>query len=66
MYVPDFAGDAALTERYAGKRVLIAGADGFLGVNCAYALHAIGAKVSLVTRKTTPGRRSRRRSSRVI
>lgn len=54
MYVPDFKGDPALTERYAGKRVLIAGADGFLGVNCAYGLNAIGADVSLITRKPTP------------
>jgi len=54
MYVPDFAGDKALADRYQGKRVLVAGADGFLGANCAYGLHAIGAEVSLITRNPTP------------
>ncbi|MCA9281586.1 MAG: NAD-dependent epimerase/dehydratase family protein [Phycisphaeraceae bacterium] len=54
MYIPRFADDDALRERLTGKRVLVAGADGFLGANCAYALHAMGAEVGLVTRQERP------------
>jgi len=54
MYEPIFKDDAALREKYEGKRVVIAGADGFLGTNCAYGLHAVGAKVTLITRREVP------------
>ena len=34
--------------------MLVAGADGFLGVNCALALHAAGAEVTLLSRRQQP------------
>jgi nucleoside-diphosphate-sugar epimerase len=41
-------------DAYAGRSVLIAGADGFLGVNFAIALHHAGAKVTLLSRAPSP------------
>ena len=43
-----------LEKVYANQNVLIAGADGFLGVNCAIALHAAGARVTLLSRAAEP------------
>jgi UDP-glucose 4-epimerase len=43
-----------LKRDYAGQNVLIAGADGFLGVNCAIALHRAGARVTLLSRSKAP------------
>lgn len=39
---------------YSQCRVLVIGADGFLGSNCVYALQELGAKVSLLTRRSWP------------
>jgi UDP-glucose 4-epimerase len=41
-------------QQYRDRSVLVAGGDGFLGVNFAMALHAAGAKVTLLTRTETP------------
>ena len=41
-------------QAYRDRNVLVAGADGFLGVNCAIALHRAGAKVTLLSRKSHP------------
>jgi len=40
-----------LAAQYNGKRVLILGADGFLGANCAIALHGLGAYVTVLSRR---------------
>jgi len=42
----------SLCERYNKKRVLVLGADGFLGANLAIALHLIGARVTATTRRS--------------
>jgi UDP-glucose 4-epimerase len=47
---PLFAGDDKLRTALSGKRVLVAGADGFLGFNAARGLHAMGAHVTLAVR----------------
>jgi UDP-glucose 4-epimerase len=43
-----------LRRAFDGKPVLVAGADGFLGVNCAAKLHALGARVTLLSRRAQP------------
>lgn len=43
-----------LRQFYRGRRVLIAGADGFLGRNCIDALQQLGASVSIVSRRPKP------------
>lgn len=43
-----------LADRYGGRRVLIVGADGFLGCNCVRLLTAVGAEVSVLTRRPEP------------
>ena len=56
---PPFSGDAALRARLAGKRVLVAGADGFLGTNCVRGLEALGVPASVVSRRDrAPGSRA--------
>lgn len=47
-------GVAGLREFYAGRRVLVAGADGFLGGHCVAALRELDAEVSIVSRRATP------------
>lgn len=37
-----------------GRSVLVVGADGFLGVNCVLALRAVGARVTVLSRRTEP------------
>ncbi len=39
---------------YRGRKVLVAGADGFLGFNCVRSLQRAGARVSITTRRATP------------
>lgn len=51
---PDELSVAALPAYYSQQNVLVIGADGFLGLNCLYALQALGAHVTLVTRRATP------------
>lgn len=46
--------DGPLRRFYRGRKVLIAGADGFLGVNCIEALQRLGAAVSIVSRRKMP------------
>jgi UDP-glucose 4-epimerase len=43
-----------LKSAYTGRRVLVAGADGFLGVNFAIGLQAAGAEVTLLSRREVP------------
>lgn len=43
-----------LLDFYRGTRILVAGADGFIGYNCVRTLEALGAIVSVITRRTTP------------
>lgn len=43
-----------LRSFYAGRKILVAGADGFLGLNCVHALRALGADVSIVSRRAVP------------
>jgi UDP-glucose 4-epimerase len=45
---------APLARAYAGQRVLVVGADGFLGMNCLRALRACGAEVAILTRRAVP------------
>lgn len=40
-----------LADRFGGKRVLVAGADGFLGYNCVLALRGLGAEITAVSRR---------------
>jgi UDP-glucose 4-epimerase len=42
------------SQFYRARRVLVAGADGFLGMNCVGALEKLGAQVSVVTRRESP------------
>ena len=51
---PLFASDTALRDRLRGKRVLVAGADGFLGTNCVRGLEAMGVPASTVSRRDKP------------
>ena len=46
--------DATLRARLSGKRVLVLGADGFLGSYAALALHRLGAEVTLYSRREHP------------
>jgi UDP-glucose 4-epimerase len=48
------AADLSLREFYRGRDVLVVGADGFLGLNCVIHLQALGARVSVVTRRPSP------------
>ena len=48
------AADPALREFYRGRKVLVIGADGFLGTNCVEALKALDAEISIVTRRAQP------------
>jgi len=41
----------SLYKRYNKKRVLVLGADGFLGTSLTIALHSVGAKITVVTRR---------------
>lgn len=50
-YIPHVDTDGSLGRLYAGRRVLVAGATGFLGANCVYALDQLGADVTVVTRR---------------
>ena len=50
-YVAAVSGDLSLARLYAGRRVLVVGATGFLGANCAYALQTLGAEATVVARK---------------
>lgn len=59
--LPDPAGH--LRRSYERRRVLVVGADGFLGVNCVLGLCAVGAYVSVLTRK--PASRTERLVSHV-
>ncbi|MBM3223998.1 MAG: NAD-dependent epimerase/dehydratase family protein [Candidatus Tectomicrobia bacterium] len=47
-------GASALEAHYRQRRVLVMGADGFLGINCIYALQRLGAEISIVSRRATP------------
>ena len=49
-----------LARAYAGRRVLVAGADGFLGVNAALTLGAAGAEVTVLSRRDRPRARDAR------
>ncbi len=51
---PDVRAHQALREAYSGRRVLVVGGDGFLGLNCVYALRELGADVSVLSRRPTP------------
>ena len=47
-------GDDVLRAFYHRRKVFVLGADGFLGVNCIYALQELGAEVSILTRRPSP------------
>lgn len=49
-----FKHDAALREFYVGRNVLVTGADGFIGMNMVFALLALGANVTITTRRASP------------
>jgi len=44
----------SVQDFYRKRKVLVVGADGFLGVNCVSALQELGADVSLLTRRSSP------------
>lgn len=46
--------EPALREYFRGRKVLVVGADGFLGVNGVHALADLGADVSILTRRNLP------------
>jgi UDP-glucose 4-epimerase len=46
--------DPSLGEFYRGRKVLVVGADGFLGTNCVEALKALESDISIVTRRAQP------------
>src|SRR5258708_991510 len=48
------AADSSLREFYRGRKVLVLGADGFLGTNCVEALKSLESDISIVTRRTVP------------
>jgi len=50
---PLFAHDDRLRKALSGKRALVVGADGFLGFNAVRGLYAMGAHVTLATRRST-------------
>jgi UDP-glucose 4-epimerase len=50
---PGFFRESGLKEQYRGKRVLVLGGDGFIGVHVATALMALGARVSILSRRHT-------------
>jgi UDP-glucose 4-epimerase len=47
--------DPSIKDFYRGRKVLVVGADGFLGTNCVEALKSLGAEISIVTRRPQPG-----------
>jgi nucleoside-diphosphate-sugar epimerase len=49
---PAFLKDAELKKLCRGKRVLVLGGDGFLGIHVATAWHLLGAEVSVLSRRT--------------
>jgi len=51
---PLFADDDALRARLRGKRVAIAGGDGFLGTNCIRGLASMGVEITTVSRRERP------------
>ncbi len=51
---PRFHDDDALRAALKGKRVLVTGADGFLGTNTVRALEAMGVATSIVSRRERP------------
>lgn len=51
---PRFTDDSALRDRLRGKRVLVTGADGFLGTNTVRGLEAMGVATSIVSRRPKP------------
>jgi UDP-glucose 4-epimerase len=50
---PAFLQDSGLREKYQGKRALVLGGDGFMGVHLATALQMLGADVSILSRRNT-------------
>jgi nucleoside-diphosphate-sugar epimerase len=46
--------DPLIKEFYRSRKVLVIGADGFLGTNCIEALKALDAEISIVTRRPQP------------
>lgn len=46
--------DASVRAFYHQRKILVVGADGFLGINCVYALHELGADITILTRRPTP------------
>lgn len=46
--------DRTLRDFYRRRRVLVVGADGFLGLNCTYALQRLGADITVFTRRVAP------------
>ena len=48
------AADPLIKEFYRGRKVLVIGADGFLGTNCLEALKALQSEISIVTRRLQP------------
>lgn len=53
-YTSSLAGLRTLQKTYEGRRVLVAGASGFLGVNCVRALESLGAATTVVSRTGRP------------
>jgi UDP-glucose 4-epimerase len=49
---PAFLDDAELQDRCRGKRVLVLGGDGFIGIHAATAWTLLGAEVSVLSRRT--------------
>lgn len=43
--------DVSVRKHYFSKRVLVTGADGFLGYNCVRTLHELGADIGILTRR---------------
>jgi nucleoside-diphosphate-sugar epimerase len=58
------AGGTAQRSFYRGRRVLVTGADGFLGLNCIRALHALDADIAVLSRRAES--RARRYASQVF
>jgi nucleoside-diphosphate-sugar epimerase len=46
--------DPSVRDFYRGRKVLVLGADGFLGTNCVEALKALESNISIVTRRAQP------------
>ncbi len=45
---------APMRNYYCGRRVLVVGADGFLGCNCILMLQQLGAEISIISRRAKP------------